>query len=204
MAPLIKVLIQILPSVPNPLASFKPTTSLLNHNPTINNKFQTPITPSTDSQSHPHLLADATTTLSTVSWSSNRLDVFSLTANNLTHKYWDGYQWNPSDSSLETLGNGLATPPVATTWGPDRLHVFGLDDNSVLKHQYWDGTGWQPSVHELENLGSGCDSAYPIAASSWGEGRLDVFCTEPNGGLMHQFYDGSAWHPSTTGEMEKL
>ncbi|KAL8852453.1 MAG: hypothetical protein Q9221_002683 [Calogaya cf. arnoldii] len=137
--------------------------------------------------------------VSAVSWAENRLDVFHLVENNVTHKYWDGHQWNPSEYKLETLGNGLATPPVAISWGVDRLDVFGLDDHNVIKHQHWDGTAWRPHTHELENLGGACDPKYAIAPATWGKDRLDVFCVGLNGHLMHQFYDGSQWQPSAGG-----
>lgn len=80
--------------------------------------------------------------LSSVSWAEGRLDIFSLAGNNLTHKWWDGHQWNPDDLKLETLGNRLTTAPVAISWGIDRLDIIGLDDYNVIKHQFWDGSSW--------------------------------------------------------------
>ena len=115
----------------------------------------------------------------------------------------DGHQWNPPKLELETLGNGLATPPVAVTWGDDRLDVFGLDDHDVIKHQYWDGSAWLPHTAEFENLGGACNSQYAIAAATWGKHRLDVFCVGPDGDLLHQYYDGSQWQPSA-GSLESL
>ncbi|KAL9131701.1 MAG: hypothetical protein Q9217_000442 [Psora testacea] len=203
MAPLVKVLIHLLPSLPSTPSLSKQTTSLPHHQPSLDCNLQHPITPPLSNNAQPRLLADFTTTLSSISWSPNRLDVFGLTANNLTHKYWDGYQWGPTASTLETLGNGLASPPVALTWGPNRLDVFGLDDHNVIKHQYYDGTAWQPSASELENLGGECRAHYPISAVTWGEGRLDVFCTGPDRALMHQYFDGSQWQPAT-GSLEYL
>lgn len=148
-------------------------------------------------------MRDAQNDISTIAWGEHRLDVFALAENNLTHKYWDGYQWGPPGVELETLGNGLATPPVAVTWGADRLDVFGLDDHNVVKHQYWDGAAWQPSTHAFENLGGGCDPAHAIAANTWGVNRLDIFCTGPAGDLLHQYYDGSQWQPEA-GSLESL
>ena len=121
----------------------------------------------------------------------------------MVHKFWDGSQWRPAGTDLETLGVGLASPPVAVSWGADRLDIFGLDDHNVLKHQFYDGTAWQPKYNELENLGGSCDPAYPIAANTWGPHRLDLFCVGPDGDLLHQYYDGHQWQPEV-GALESL
>ncbi|KAL8916889.1 MAG: hypothetical protein Q9208_008291 [Pyrenodesmia sp. 3 TL-2023] len=204
MAPLLKVLIQFLPALPSTArwSGHKETPS---HQPALSRvkSPQQAISPVHSSHRGPSIrgIRDQ---ISSVSWGENRVDVFHLIENNLTHKYWDGSQWHPPDHDLETLGNGLATPPVAISWGADRLDVFGLDDHNVIKHQYWDGTAWQPHTHELENLGGACDPQYAIAAATWGEDRLDVFCVGlDKGDLLHQYYDGSQWQP-TAGSLESL
>lgn len=205
MAPLVNILIQLLPSLPS-------TPKLPFHsNPTIhqsglneaNQQQQHPISLKHTSHGKAHTMGSGASTISTISWGKNRLDAFGLTGNNLTHKFWDGHQWNPPSSGLETLGNGLATPPVAVTWGVNRLDIFGLDDHNVLKHQYWDGIAWRPDVAKFENLGGTCDPAYPISADTWGYDRLDIFCTGPSGDLLHQYYDGFQWQPSD-GSLESL
>ena len=85
----------------------------------------------------------------------------------------------------------------------ERLDVFGLDDHATIKHQYYDGSSWQPDVGQLENLGGACDGKSTFAATSWGINRLDVFCRGPEGDLLHQFYDGYQWQPSS-GSLESL
>ena len=44
--------------------------------------------------------------ISAISWGYNRMDVFGKneTDGALTHKFWDGYQWQPSVGDLENLG----------------------------------------------------------------------------------------------------
>lgn len=201
MAPLCNILVQLLSSLPS-RPNLPIDSQSIGNRPSFNEANQQqqqpiPLTPTSDG------MGEEENRVSAVSWSENRLDIFSLTANNLTHKFWDGHQWNPSGKELETLGNGLATPPVAVTWGVDRLDVFGLDDHNVIKHQYWDGSSWRPDVAEFENLGGECDPLHPISASSWGKDRLDIFCTGPEGDLLHQYYDGSQWQPSA-GSLESL
>ena len=154
-----------------------------------------------------HTNADeAAALISTVSWGTNRIDVFGLAGKTLVHNYWNGDRWWPPDTGLEYLGEGLNTPPVVATWGPDRLDVFGLDEDQVIKHQYWDGEFWQPRHTRFEDLGRECASKIrspSISAVSWGPGRLDIFCQGYNGHLLHQFYDGSQWHPAAD-SMEDL
>ena len=198
MAPLIKVVIQGLPfTFSSP--GFPIQDSLSKHQSSRINVDHQPCAQPSSLYSQAQATAQTTTsdsnTLSTISWGSNRVDVFGLTGSNLTHKYWDGFRWGPNTVDLETLGNGLATPPAAVTWGIDRLDIFGLDDHNVIKHQYWDGSAWRPDVYEFENLGGVGDSKSPISVTTWGESRLDVFATGPDGDLLHQYYDGSQWQP---------
>lgn len=199
MAPLLKIISQLLPNLPTtptgPIqiksARNQPTLSEANHQQQIIDLKHT-------CEDNSYALDAADVALFSVSWGKDRVDVFRLEpgGNNLTHKFWDGHQWNPSGTDMETLGNGLATAPIAVTWGVDRLDVFGLDEHNVIKHQYWDGTAWRPRVTEFENLGGSCDPDYAISATTWGENRLDVFCIGFDGDLLHQYYDGSQWQPS--------
>ncbi|KAL8798386.1 MAG: hypothetical protein Q9182_006709 [Xanthomendoza sp. 2 TL-2023] len=215
MAPVLNVIIQLLPSWPIVPKAIGHTKATPNHQlslPRVDDWQPQSLTPKhtqypIDLKLHDngkdHAMGVSKSDISAISWSENRLDVFALAENNLTHKYWDGYQWNPAGVDVELLGNGLATPPVAVTWGVDRLDIFGLDDHSTIKHQYWDGTAWRPSPGELENLGGGCDSAHAIAPNTWGKDRLDIFCTGPEGDLLHQYWDGSQWNPEP-GALESL
>ena len=201
MAPLLRILVQVLPNLPSTPHSPSPTTDLqLNLNEA---KLQRPIVSTGAGHEESHLMQHDAKTISVVSRIKNRLDVFGLAENNLTHKFWDGYQWKPAGLDFEILGNGLATPPSAVTWGGDRLDIFGLDDHAVIKHQFWDGTAWLPKDSEFENLGAGCSGEFPITVTTWGQDRLDVFCHGPNEDLRHQYYDGSQWQPSV-GSTETL
>ncbi|KAL8993688.1 MAG: hypothetical protein Q9188_007264 [Gyalolechia gomerana] len=204
MAPLLKVLVQWLPSLPSVSRSPNCAQST-DIQPGIErtNQQQQPIGSGRIGHGNVHPMTTASSRLSAVSWAKDQLNVFGLQGNNLTNKWWDGNQWNPSGLGLELLGNGLATPPVAVTWGVDRLDVFGLDNHNVIKHQFYDGDNWRPDVAQFENLGGGCDGQSNVAASTWGQDRLDVFCRGPDGDLLHQYYDGTAWQPSA-GSLESL
>ncbi|KAL8868920.1 MAG: hypothetical protein Q9174_004664 [Haloplaca sp. 1 TL-2023] len=209
MAPLLRILIQWLPSLPGSIRSTNNfwDTSVKDVIPGFhtNNKQQHIFeeVDNTNGKSHITSTAGLGHPISSVSWGVNRVDAFSLNGNTVVHKFWDGSQWLPSGRDLEKLGVGLDSPPVAVSWGADRLDIFGLDDNNVLKHQYFDGTAWQPKYDELENLGGSCDPEYPIAANTWGPNRLDLFCIGPEGDLLHQYYDGHQWQPEA-GALESL
>ncbi|KAL8648286.1 MAG: hypothetical protein Q9210_005074 [Variospora velana] len=194
MAPLLKIIVQWLPSLPNTLRSLSHEESI-EIQPSFEAKQQQQQQPIGLQTSHnPNRNKPTDDIVSSVSWAKTHLDIFGRVGNNLTHKFWDGHQWNPADSeTAETLGQGLATPPVAVTWGVGYLAVFGLDGDNMIKHQYWDGTTWKPSSSEFETLGGQCNPEYNIAASTWGPGRLDVFCRRFDGRLLHQYYDGSQW-----------
>ncbi|KAL8937474.1 MAG: hypothetical protein Q9216_004402 [Gyalolechia sp. 2 TL-2023] len=204
MAPLLKILVQWLPSFPT-IAKTPGCGQSSDIQPGFDRTFQQqrPIDTVRNGHGSFHPTTTTSSRLSAVSWGKDHLNVFGLQGNNVTHKFWDGYQWNPSGQGLELLGNGLAKPPVAVTWGPDHLAIFGLDDHSTIKHQHFEAGNWQPDVSELGNLGGGCDGQSNVAASTWGQGRLDVFCRGPDGDLLHQFWDGTSWRPSL-GSLESL
>ena len=63
------------------------------------------------------------------------------------------------------------------------------DDKLSVSHIYWDGSQWS----KWERLSG--DSEYNAApgATTWGEGRLDVFAVNVDGKLIHLYYDGSQW-----------
>jgi hypothetical protein len=137
------------------------------------------------------------------SWGANRLDIFSvgLPPSGVQHKWWDGQMWQPSQFGWEDLGGlGLgptATPaatPAATTWGANRLDIFGISSDKSIAHKWWDGQMWQPSQSGWEVLGGPFSS--PPAAATWGANRLDVFGVGANSGMWHKWWDGQTWSPS--------
>lgn len=148
-------------------------------------------------------LVRSSISLSTFSWAHNRLDVFGTGPDgDVKHKWYDGYQWNPlSVEALESLGYYTTEPPAAISWGPDRTDVFvvGGGDGS-LWHKYWDGSGWRPSVKGFEKLGGKLAYSYALAATTWGQNRLDIFGVGPDSddkyALWHKYWDGSSWNPS--------
>ncbi|KAL8713161.1 MAG: hypothetical protein Q9220_002682 [cf. Caloplaca sp. 1 TL-2023] len=195
MAPILKILVEWLPNLPTALRLPNHVTHL-NRLPNINEaQGQLHQQQLLDLPRPGHMTGKANQAqVSSVSWGINRLDIFVAEASSLKHKYWDGYTWKPEDDSMETLGQGLATPPSAVTWGVDHLDVFGVNTNNRIAHQYWNGSDWNPSPATFDELGGECDPAYNLAVSSWGVGRIDVFCRALGSAhLYHQYYDGSSW-----------
>ena len=118
MAPLLKILVQWLPRLPSatkspshgPSVDIEPSFDKLVHQ-------QQPIHHSSVSHGESPHIDFVSQYISALSRKKDTVDIFGLSENNLTHKFWDGHQWNPAGSKLEVLGNGLATPPVAISWG---------------------------------------------------------------------------------------
>lgn len=164
-----------------------------------------------------------TASLSAISWAPNRMDIYGQDTGEgtISHKWWDGQQWNPSWNTTEDLGAEAAAAPVAVTWGkgtyrmspvpqvqhklrihshspPDHMDLFSRAPDGSLTHKYWDSTAWQPSVTTAESLGGDLDITHSqLAATSWGENRLDVFgIGASDSGLLHKYYDGSQWQPA--------
>ncbi|KAL8996022.1 MAG: hypothetical protein Q9169_004369 [Polycauliona sp. 2 TL-2023] len=193
MAPLLKILVQWLPTLPNTsrVPNYGRTSMQEQSNLVKINHQQDPIAVTQPVHGKaPHTLDMETRQVSSVSWGKDHLDIFGFNGENLTHKYWDGYQWNPSSLEMQQLGSGLATKPVSVSWGSDRLDVFGLDKEGTILHQYYDGTAWKPETTEFEKLGKGCDPSRDIAVSTWGVDSLDIFCRDPKDSqILHQFYN---------------
>lgn len=142
--------------------------------------------------------------LSSISWGYNRLDVFGASDTSpaaVEHKYWDGYQWNPSGKDLESFGNEITSPPVAVSWGKDRTDIFSVGPNNGVYHKYWDGSRWNPpKPGDWENLGGDFALGYALAATSWGPNRLDIYGVgsdkDEKYAVWHKYWDGSSWGPS--------
>ena len=98
--------------------------------------------------------------------------------------------------SVNTLSEYGGSSISATSWGFNRMDVYGVDNHGELAHQYWDGYQWGPTYDKIEALGGDFDS--PPTAVSPSTGRMEVFQVANNGSLMHKYYDGTAWQPSSS------
>lgn len=146
--------------------------------------------------------------LSSTSWGLGRNDVFGLGyRSDVSHKFWDGYQWRPSETDVESLGGEFHAPPTAVTWGYGRNDIFTIGKAGTLLHTFWDGSRWRPGYKEWETLGENISTAYALAATSWDIYRLDVFAIGPDGpdegAVLHKYWDGSSWQPEG-GALEHL
>ncbi len=141
----------------------------------------------------------------------DRMGVFARgTRGDLILKWWDGAHW----SEFASLGSpevqydlypavniaaSLAGPPAACSWGPERMDVFARGPGGDLLHKWWDGKDWS----KFESLGMPTtgdpDSQRipftgPVAACTWGVGRLDVFARALDGNLYHAWWNRSWDH----------
>lgn len=91
----------------------------------------------------------------------------------------------------EYAGSSIST----TSWGFNRMDVYGVDTRGNLAHQFWDGYQWNPAYDKTETLGNDVGSV-PTAVSR-AAGTTDVFQIAKNGSLMHQYWDGTGWRPSS-------
>lgn len=143
--------------------------------------------------------------LATISWGYNRLDVYGKDqdSGNVSHKWWDGYQWGPSVGDLELLGGDFDTPPSAVSGNTSKMDIFSIGQNGDLQHKFFDGSSWQPAGAEWDSLKGDLDAKFAPSTTSWAPNRLDVFAKGVDGGLYLKYYDGSSWGPSS-GDNEDL
>ena len=122
-------------------------------------------------------LSDASgPSISATSWGYNRMDVYGSDGKgNVTHQYWDGYQWGPSYDKIEALGGGFDSPPAAVSPGTGKMDIFSVGKDESLMHKYYDGSNWQPSETTFESLGGALDDTEVPAVTTNGANPLDIF-----------------------------
>ncbi|KAI4213352.1 MAG: hypothetical protein LQ351_004093 [Letrouitia transgressa] len=145
--------------------------------------------------------------LSVISWGPQRVDAYGneKTSGSVRHKFWDGYQWNPSGLELEPLGTQAVSPTAAISAGPSLVDIFAIDSEGNLQQKYWDGYQWQPPALDWRNLTDGGLLNHDLAptVTSWNPGRLDIFAIGTDAKLHHKYYDGINWVPEG-GKTENL
>jgi uncharacterized protein YqjF (DUF2071 family) len=127
------------------------------------------------------------------SWGQQRLDIFVRGMDRqLYHKAYDNGTWYPSagPSSWDLLGGLMIGPPVAVSWGPNRVDVFiqGLD--TAVFHRAWDNGAWQA----WDFLGSLIIGTPSVVC--WAPGRMDITVSGRDGRVYHKAYDNGKWLPS--------
>ena len=74
------------------------------------------------------------------------------------------------------------------SWGPGRIDLFWVDDDSSLVHRVFQDGAWGTP----ESLGGTLIS--PPAATAWAADELQVFAIFPDGELWNRYWDGDDWH----------
>lgn len=134
--------------------------------------------------------------LSSIAWGVNRNDIFGIGYyGDVAHKFWDGYQWRPSVTDVESLGGLLHLPPSAVSWGVGRNDIFVVGKDGALLHTYWDGSAWRPGYKEWEPLAENLSTTNILAVTAREVNRLDIFAIRPDSSIGHKYYDGSSWQP---------
>jgi hypothetical protein len=106
---------------------------------------------------------------SAVSWGNGRIDIVAKDSGN--NYKWTSYN-NPSGwTAWAAIGCCFDTSPSLSTWGTNRLDVFGGIGGNLWHGWYTGGPNWV----NWNNLGGNMDSA--PSAASWGVNRIDIMAT---------------------------
>jgi len=142
-----------------------------------------------------------------VSWGANRLDVFIVQMDitfpepshprgieiitlGIHHRAYDGTQWE----AWEGLGGNFISVPAVTTWGPNRLDVFGIGTDKAVYHKaFQTGAGWDAN---WESLGGSATTA-PVAIGS-GNGRIDLFVLGTDNTIQYKAFVNNTWDANWT------
>ncbi len=95
--------------------------------------------------------------------------------------------------SVESLGGTFTSDLDISSWGPNRLDVFGKGTDNALWHKWWNGTSWSGWQSMGGSLASG------PSAVSWGANRIDVVARSSNSTLLHWWWDGTNWYSDNIG-----
>jgi len=93
----------------------------------------------------------------------------------------------PAPDGVENLEGVVRDWPSATSWGSNRLDVFGRGTDNALWHKWWDGGKWSG----WESLGGVIFQA--PSCTSWGPNRIDCFVVGGSDSFYHKWWDGSKW-----------
>jgi hypothetical protein len=131
-----------------------------------------------------------------VAYAANRLDVVAWGAQGYYHKFYGALPcsrppfcllgWSQWEQFSLPSRNDFVTPPTLAAWGGSspQIHVFGLGyDESHNVNNVWHCASGGSGCSAFENLGNPSSSsiAAPLAAVSWGPGRVDLFLTDTAG-----------------------
>lgn len=162
----------------------------------------------------------------TVSWASDRVDIFALSDDGVIRQSWVKRQpagWTAHGQWIPVAEETLEMP-TAVSWGPQRLDLFGRSADGTVLHKWWDnaadrldifnventsktthkywhpGTGWLPApLTQWEDIGGPLTT--PPAVVSWGSYHLDLFGRGPEGHLRHLWWGPeNGWEPGTDWE----
>jgi hypothetical protein len=143
------------------------------------------------------------TTISGVASAGNRMDLFMTDRNkNVWHKKSiNNAAWYPPDFQWEDVGvMSDGTHTQAVSWGSGRIDLFNTKTDSLattiqpIVHKWSAADVWGPSQTGWETVSGVPMSTY---ATTWGANHLDIIGVDAAGVVMHKWWDGSAWLPSS-------
>jgi hypothetical protein len=123
----------------------------------------------------------------------DRFDVFAVFGDGTMHyiTYSQGWgSWQEVPATTKFTGG-----PAVTSWRPGQFDVFArVDDaNHRLLHSSTsdDGANWT-DWEEMTQF----EISEPPTATSWGDGRIDLFVIDDSRRMLHRWYENGEWHPA--------
>lgn len=145
--------------------------------------------------------------IAAVSSRPGRMDVVALWSDNSAHHRATsllvssgGAQLGDRDpgptgwTSWQPLGGSFTSGLTMTSWGPNRLDVFGLGPDYALYQKSWNGSSWSGGWSSLGGVGGSTP-----AVTALGPDRLELFVMGTDYNLHQREWNGSAW-----GEWRKI
>jgi hypothetical protein len=136
-----------------------------------------------------------------ISRAERSVDIFAVTEGG--HVWQVSYdEANAQWSQWSDLGHDITSEVSATSWGEDRIDVFGKRGKTVMHRSWTTSSGW---TQDWDDLGYPWENYYhdprnpassPPLTVSWRDGDdgvVDVYMTQEGQGSSHKLFRNSAW-----------
>lgn len=98
-------------------------------------------------------------------------------------KEWPPY-WH-----VENMGGSITEDPDISSWGPNRLDIWGRATDGSYAHKWWDGSSWKG----WENLAGAGAIASGVGAVGFGNNRIDALGRNSKNEVVDLRWTGSKW-----------
>jgi len=95
----------------------------------------------------------------------------------------------------ENMGGNITEDPDISSWGANRLDIWGRATDGSYAHKWWDGSSWKG----WENLGGAGVISSGVGAVGFGGNRIDALGRNSSNQVVDLWWNGSKWQVENFG-----